>query len=95
MSAACPRFGFVVTIIFADTASEIEARSMIADLIETLEANDLVIAGGGDRVLEYVVDRDGDQATDADRQLVAAWADRWRDSAAIRVSELVDLDQYA
>jgi uncharacterized protein YggL (DUF469 family) len=93
MSAACPVFGFVVVAVLADNTPGTDAEAMVDDLIETLEAHGLMMGGGGDRVLEYVVNREGSQATDADRQPVTAWAERWRHAAAITVSELIDLSQ--
>ena len=49
------------------------------------------MADRGDRRLEYVVSREGSQATQADRELVLEWAKRWNQIAAIEVSDIIDL----
>jgi uncharacterized protein YggL (DUF469 family) len=95
MSAPCPEFGFVLTANVRDDAPDARVGALIDDLIELLEAHGLTTAGGGNRLLEYVISREGSQATDADRQLVAAWTNRWDDVATFTVSDLVDLNEDA
>ena len=95
MSAPCPILGFVVVLALHADASSSQSDIMVDELIETLESNGLMMGGGGDRVQEYVINREGGQATDADRDLVAGWAARWANVATITVSELVDLNHAA
>ena len=91
MSAPCPTFGFIVTTRLRESSTGADSDSLVDDLIEVLESNDLSMGGGGDRVLEYVVSRDGGQATQADREIVLQWAERWTAIAEIDVSDLIDL----
>jgi uncharacterized protein YggL (DUF469 family) len=91
MSAPCPLFGFIVTTRLRDTSPDADTRTLIDDLVEVLESNDLSMSGGGNRNLKYVVSREGSQATHTDRELVLAWAERWGAIAEIEVSDLVDL----
>ena len=88
MSAPCPIFGFVVRArIIGESA---DADALRADLVEFLEANGLEIASSR-RGFEYVISRDGSQATNSDRELVLEWAKRSTSLAVIHVSELFDL----
>ncbi|MGH7616936.1 MAG: 50S ribosome-binding protein YggL [Gemmatimonadaceae bacterium] len=91
MSAPCPTFGFIVRVTGTSPASAAELDALRDDLVETLEANGLVMTGGGRQTLEFVVSREGAQATDRDRILVLEWAGRFGRTAAIDVSDLVDL----
>jgi uncharacterized protein YggL (DUF469 family) len=93
MSAPCPVYGFVVSVVFDARTTDAQRAALMDDLIDTLEAGDLLMGGRGDRVLEYVINREGDQATEADRQRVLAWAARWSESGVIMVSDLVDLSE--
>ena len=93
MSAPCPVYGFVVSVVLDAHTTDAQRTALMDDLIDTLEAGDLLMGGRGDRVLEYVINREGDQATEADRQRVVAWAARWSDRGVITVSDLVDLSE--
>ena len=108
MSAPCPEFGFVLRATFDATEGESTAivDAFTAELIELLESNGMTARGsvdeipreaaGGDGVAVTInITRDGAQATDADRQLVAAWANQWPTDARITVSGLVDLTELA
>ena len=90
MSAPCPILGFVVTARLRSTDTGADSESLHDSLIEVLESNGLM-ADRGDRRLEYVVSREGSQATQADRELVLEWAKRWNQIAAIEVSDIIDL----
>jgi uncharacterized protein YggL (DUF469 family) len=91
MSAPCPTFGFTVTVTMRDDVTESERDMFIDDLLALLAPHGLSAAGQGDRVMEFVVRRDGSQATDADRTIVRDWAGRWTSRAEIDVSDIVDL----
>jgi uncharacterized protein YggL (DUF469 family) len=93
MSAPCPNFGFVVTARLRGAGGDADANALADDLIRVLESNELVTDRGVDRHLEYVVSREGSQATQADRELVLDWAERWRSIAEIEVSDLIDLKE--
>ena len=95
MSAPCPVFGFVLRAIFEPSVARDQVEAFRDDLIELLEPNGLMTSGGGDRVLEYVITREGTQATDMDRRLVIDWARRWGKVATITVSDLADLNEVA
>ena len=84
-------FGFIVTTRLRDASSNADSKSLVDDLVELLESNDLSMSGGGERNVKYVVSREGSQATHADRELVLAWSERWDAIAEINVSDLVDL----
>ena len=92
MSGACPVFGFVVRMALRDGVESDVGDAITYDLVMLLEANGMSMGGGGDREREFVVSRDATQTTDADRQLVLAWAEHWKHDAAFRVSDLIDLD---
>ncbi|HEY9226339.1 MAG TPA: 50S ribosome-binding protein YggL [Gemmatimonadaceae bacterium] len=96
MSAPCPLFGFVVSIRLRPETTELDADLLADQLIDLLEANSLTTEGGGlDRHLEFVVNREGAQATQSDRELILTWAERWREKAAIAVGDLVDRNEVA
>ncbi|MFL5608502.1 MAG: 50S ribosome-binding protein YggL [Gemmatimonadaceae bacterium] len=90
MSAPCPLFGFIVRASLHSGTSAAAADSLLDDFIGMLEANGLIAGGGRDRTWEHVVQREGAQATHADREAVIAWASRWAHLADITVSDLVD-----
>ena len=88
MTAPCPEFGFLVRILLRSSDDGITN-----DLLELLEKNGL---SGGRRhatALEYVVTREGSQATNADRELVVEWARNWATDAEVLVSDLADLSE--
>jgi len=60
--------------------------------MDVLDAQGLYATGGGDRTLEWFISREGSQATEADRELVRAWAAQWRGLVDITISDLIDLD---
>jgi uncharacterized protein YggL (DUF469 family) len=92
VSAPCPVFGFRVQITLPPTAADDSSRAIADSLFEILDANGLVKVGGGNRLIELTVNRQGAQATDADRQLVIDWAAQWTHTADVRVSDLIDLN---
>jgi uncharacterized protein YggL (DUF469 family) len=91
MSAPCPALGFNITIALRSTMGEADIDTLVDDLIDFLESHGLQAGGTGDTTLEFAVNREGGQATDADRALVRDWAARWSDDAEISVGEIVDL----
>jgi uncharacterized protein YggL (DUF469 family) len=84
--------GFVVNVTLDSTVTEPESAALVAELIELLEASGLSAGGGGHRALEYVIHRDGSQATEQDRALVRSWAAMWSRCAIVTIGELTDLD---
>ena len=108
MSAPCPEFGFVLRAILDSSEAEPGASvgAFTGELIELLESNGLTTYGAVDDVhheavggngvaVTFNITRDGAQATDADRRLVAEWANRWATNARVIVSDLVDLTELA
>jgi hypothetical protein len=95
MSAPCPQFGFRVLISRLPSASELDAGEIADDVERVLSANDLVGERRrvGDGALEYLVTREGSQATDADRTLVRDWAARHQDRVAVEIGDLIDLHE--
>lgn len=91
VSAPCPIFGFVFTARLRATSTEAESKSLVDDLMNVLESNGLVTGGSPARNLEFVISREGSQATHSDRELVLEWAERWSWIADIEVSDLIDL----
>lgn len=91
MSAPCPTFVFTVTIAPHDGVAPTERDAMSLELVELLELYGLTAMPGVGRVREYVVLRDGAQATDTDRRIVRDWSKRWADRATIVVGDLVDV----
>ena len=108
MSAPCPTFGFVLraTIGASPDGSLDEVGAFKSELIELLEANGLMTHGAGGGVIQHDggsegvvvivnITREGAQATDADRKILADWTKRWDQIARTTVSDLVDLTQLA
>jgi uncharacterized protein YggL (DUF469 family) len=92
MSAPCPSFAFTVTMAPRDDVSTAERDAMVLEFVELAELYDLTAwPGGVGAVLEYVVRREGSQATDADRRVVRDWSRRWAARATIVVGDLVDV----
>ena len=93
MSAPCPLFGFRVLISLSQQGSDANVATIADDLARLLEANDLIAERrrGRDGGLEYVVTREGSQATDTDRTLIRAWAERWLTRATVQIGDLIDL----
>jgi uncharacterized protein YggL (DUF469 family) len=91
MSAPCPALGFVITVALRANIGEADIDVLVDDLIDFLESHGLQTGGAGDTTLEFVVTREGGQATDADRAAVREWAARWSDHAEISVGDVVDL----
>ena len=90
MSAPCPTLAFSVTLTLSDDISDSERDALIRDLVALLDRHGLSGARRG-RGTELVVRREGSQATDADRALVRAWADRRADRLGVAVGDLRDL----
>ena len=106
MSAPCPEFGFVLRATFDEAEPMSNVDAFTGELIELVESNGLTTHGAVDEThretegrdgvaVTFSITRDGAQATDADRQLVAEWANRWAANARVSVSDLVDLTELA
>src|SRR3954471_2944984 len=93
MTAPCPALGLIFTATLGAGATEADADALTDDLIDLLEANELVARGGGGQVIRLVIYREGGQATDADRQMILEWAREWEDVASIVVTDVVDLNE--
>jgi len=91
MSGGCPVFGFIVRFALRDGVERDVGDAIAYDLVMLLQANGMSMGGGGDREREYVITRDGAQASDADRQLVATWSEHWKHDAAFRMTDLIDV----
>jgi uncharacterized protein YggL (DUF469 family) len=91
MSAPCPTLGFLVTVGIRSGVDDGDVDALVDDFIDFLEGHGLQTGGAGDTTLEFVVSREGGQATDADRALVRDWAARWSEKAAIDIGDIVDL----
>ena len=91
MSAPCPALGFNITVAPRSNMGEADVDALVDDLIDFLESHGLQTDGARDTALEFAINREGSQATDADRALVREWAARWSDDAEIRVGDIVDL----
>lgn len=85
MSAPCPALGFRLRLLDADSATRQEAGRALRRLLDAEGMTGVLAAGG-----EWIVRRDGSQATEADRTLV----ERWLAARGTRASvgPIVDLD---
>ena len=90
MSAPCPALGFNITIAPRPTVDEARIDALVDSLIDFLESHGLQTGNAG-ATLEFAINREGGQATDADRALVREWAARRSDDAEISVGDIVDL----
>jgi uncharacterized protein YggL (DUF469 family) len=91
LSAPCPILGFTVLIELRDSVADARGEALRSALGALLESNGLTMVGGGRRRARLEVRREGSQATEADRRIVAAWAAERGDVASVSVSELIDL----
>ena len=93
MTAPCPTYGFVASIIFVPGLED-AARGQFWDAwTALLEARGLYCGGGGGDTQEYVVASEASQATDADRDAVRAWLAGRGELSGYGVGELIDLSQ--
>jgi uncharacterized protein YggL (DUF469 family) len=95
MSQPCPHLGLIISVTRHASATERDADAMHDDLIAALAANGLAMAGAARRAPEYIVVREGGQATEADRSLLSEWATSWAHVAAVAVSMPIDLSDDA
>jgi hypothetical protein len=86
MSAACPRFGFIVR-----PAPTQDVQAFARALTERLAVTGLEVETTG-AMTSLVVTREGSQATESDRQLVIGILSRELTAGAATVSDLVDLN---
>jgi len=92
LSAPCPVLGFTILIELHDSVDDSRSEALRHALAALLETNGLAMVGGGRRRARFEVRREGSQATEADRRLVAAWAAEQGDVASVSVSDLIDLN---
>jgi uncharacterized protein YggL (DUF469 family) len=93
MTAPCPSFGFIATIVLAPGVDDSARAQFWREWLEFLEARGLYSGGGGGDSPEYVVASEAAQATDADREAVRAWLAGRRELSRFSVGELIDLSQ--
>lgn len=91
MTAACPRFGFTVEITLATGTSESQATDLRRSFFDFLDAAGMTYANSQRAIWRYLVTREAGQATDADREAIAAWAARHASIASCRIGDLIDL----
>ncbi|MHB1225487.1 MAG: 50S ribosome-binding protein YggL, partial [Gemmatimonadaceae bacterium] len=95
MSPACPIFGFDVTFTPLPGADVAALDALRADFAALLEPEGLSAEPGPGGGWRQTVSRDGGQATNSDREAVAAWAAARSRIAACDVGPLVDLSPSA
>jgi len=95
MSAPCPDYGFVLHATVDAGVSRETIDTLVSDLSNLLEANGMAMGRAGDRTLEFVINREGAQATHADRKLVVEWTERWEQVGRFIVSDVIDLGELA
>jgi uncharacterized protein YggL (DUF469 family) len=93
MSAPCPIFGFELTFRLRSESSENDRIALWDAFVEQVEARGLCAAGGGDIVWRHVIERDGGQAIDADRQALLAWAESQEQIVDAQAGPLIDLTE--
>jgi hypothetical protein len=59
--------------------------------VEKVEAHGLCAAGGGGVVWHHVIEREGGQAIDADREILLAWARSQEQIVEAQAGPLIDL----
>lgn len=97
MSAPCPVFGFEVILHVVPGLSEGAAHALWADFVASaIEGRGLVCEGGvGTGRWSHVVHGEAGQATDADREAIAAWAAGRAEIAGVELGPLVDVSGAA
>jgi uncharacterized protein YggL (DUF469 family) len=93
MTAACPEFGFEITVRLAPHVDARRRRTLAATFRTLAESNGLIADGGGEREWHYVITRDGGQAIDADRALLGDWIRSRPEIAHVDVGPIVDLKE--
>ena len=93
MTAACPEFGFEIAITLAPHTDPRARRTLAATFRTLAESHGLTAEGGGEREWRYVVRREGGQAIDADRELLARWARARPEVAHVDVGPIIDLKE--
>ena len=86
MTAACPRFGFIIS-----TGPTEDRRVLAQALTERLAATGLEVEAT-DGAASLVITREGSQTTESDRQLVLAILRDELNTTMTKVSDLVDLN---
>jgi uncharacterized protein YggL (DUF469 family) len=97
VSAPCPVFGFNVVFQLAPELSEAAMRALWDDFMrEVVEGRGLVCEGDGAAGRwAHVVHGEAAQATDADRDVVVAWAAARPEIVRSAVGPLVDVASEA
>lgn len=93
MTAACPEFGFEITITLAPHTNPRTRRTLAATFRTLAESHGLTAEGGGEREWHYVIRRDGGQAIDADRELLGSWARARSEVAHVDIGPIIDLKE--
>ena len=94
MSAPCPDFGFEVVFHLVPGLDEAATLALRVEFVAgPIEGRGLQCGGGGtDARWSHVVHGESGQATDADREAIAAWAGARNEIAAVEIGPLVDLN---
>ena len=94
LSAPCPVFGFEVVFHLAPGLNEAATLALWEEFVAgPIEGRGLQCGGGGTGALwSHVVHGEAGQATDADREAIAAWAGSRGEITAVEVGPLVDLN---
>jgi uncharacterized protein YggL (DUF469 family) len=94
VSAACPVFGFTVALRPTRALDDAHERGLWESFVrETVERRGLVCNDGTHDAKRWscVVRSEAGQATDADREAIAAWASAQPEIVAVEIGPLVDL----
>jgi uncharacterized protein YggL (DUF469 family) len=96
MSAACPVFGFLVSIEIRASDADRMRELHTAFLNEVAESRGLTYSDRPDvRAWTFVVRSEAGQATDADRLAVETWARRRCEIVSVSVGPLLDFASAA
>lgn len=91
MSAACPVFGFVVRL---EVGPRDDPMKLMANLVdEVLYPRGLIVDRDTGHGASFVVRGEAAQATSADADAVAQWANKRAEILDVRIGPLVDLSE--
>lgn len=92
MSAPCPILCFVVTVGLRSETTPSDAIRLVESLNDLLDQHGLTtLPQGTEAAREYLIRREGSQATNDDRSLVQHWASHWNATAMVDVGDIIDL----
>jgi uncharacterized protein YggL (DUF469 family) len=91
MSAPCPTLGFHLTITFAADASADRRAALRAAFGAMIASSGLLCETSGDRSVACTVTGDGTQATESDREHLAAWLRAQPGIGDLKIGPLTDV----